>query len=361
MWVHPKQLKPGCVIEKDVLGKTNRPIVPQDTVLKDIEITVLENFLVEKVKVAPKLADGTPFEPKDLEAEEDHSDSLIYNQDSSFEVLYQQAVKEYKKLFIRLQSGNAIDINYVRKFMMPLLLQTERVGIDIYLLYNYSTKEDYVYHHSVSMAILSAFMAKKIGYTKEWLQVGLAGLLADSGMAKMSRQLYLKKGELTLPEYQEIKKHPALSYRLVEHIPSLSTGAKLAILQHHERVDGNGYPLGVTQDKIHPYARILAISDTYHAMTSERMYKAKLSPFKVIDVMLKDNFIKYDHQLLQQFITSLTNLVNGLNVRLSNNQFGEIVYIDAKSPTRPMVRVENTSEIITLKTRPDLHIEEIIK
>ena len=124
----------------------------------------------------------------------------------------------------------------------------------------------------------------------DWFQIGLAGVLADSGMSRLNPNWLIKGTELTIQEFKEMKKHPTYSYQLVENITALTKAAKLAILQHHERLDGSGYPLGVKADKIHPYAKIIAIVDTYHAMTSERAYKPKKSPFKVMEEMLR---VKY--------------------------------------------------------------------
>ncbi|MCT2535513.1 HD-GYP domain-containing protein [Aquibacillus koreensis] len=363
MWVHPKQLVPGCKVVNDVMGKTNNPILPKNTVIQDEHIQVLQSFLVPNVEVSPRLAHGAPFIPKELSEEEREitvSIKRINKTPMTFEEQYVKAVERYKYLFHHWQSGTGIDINKVREFIVPLLERVDEVGLDLFLLHKYASKEDYFYHHGIAISLISGFIAKKRGYKKEWIQVGLAGMLADSGMAKISTSLFNKTGPLVLPEYEEIKKHPTFSYRLVEKIPSLTTGAKLAILQHHERIDGSGYPLGVDKRKIHPYASIIAISDTYHAMTSERVYQPKQSPYKVIEEMIHDQFNKYDHEVLHEFIKSLANFSTGTKVLLSNKTKAEIVFVDPKHLTRPMVKIDGSNEIVSLQNKPSIYIEEIL-
>lgn len=366
MLVHPKQLVAGCYITKEVIGKTNRPIVLKNTVVTEQHIVVLNKFLVSAVEVSDKLSNGLPFIPKETDKgvnKHDRSGKQEQtDQNLSFAEHYLQAIRSYKEIFHHWQSGSAVDMNRVRGIIVPLLERIEKdgIGLDLFLLHNYADKKDYFYHHGVAVSLLSAFLAKKRGYKKEWIQIGLAGFLADSGMAKLSVGLFKKESDLNSFENEEVRKHPTYSYRLVEKIPSLSMGVKLAILQHHERLNGSGYPLGVDRNKIHPFAFILAICDSYHAMTCDRVYQTKLSPFKAIEEMMQDRFNKFDHETLQAFVDSLINFTTGSRVLLSNNETAEIVFLESINPTMPMVRLDRTNDIISLKDKQDIYIEEIL-
>ncbi|SDK23328.1 HD-GYP domain-containing protein [Sediminibacillus albus] len=362
MKVHPSQLIPGCLVIKDVKGKTNRPIMQKNTVLDEELIEILQKFLVKEVEVSPRLSEGTPFIPgkvskqKPTEKRESQKDKAAL----SYHELYLDAVDQYKHMFHDWQNGKNVNITNVRQLINPLLERIDEVGLSLYNFHQNSTKDDYLYHHSIVTSLLAAFLAKKSPYKNEWMQIGTAGFLADCGMAKIDEQIVKKEGTLTSEEYEEIKKHPVLSYRLVEKIPSLSQGIKLAILQHHERLDRSGYPLGVGGDKIHPYARFIAISDIYHAMTSERIYQPQQSPFKVIEEMVYEQFGKLDHPLVQSFVSSLTNFGTGTRVRLSNQQQAEIVFVEVNYPTRPMVRLDTGDKVISLKDDQSIYIDEIL-
>ncbi|UOQ44733.1 HD-GYP domain-containing protein [Halobacillus salinarum] len=363
MRIHPSQLVPGCILTKEVMGKTKRPIIPKNTVIHSTHIHVLHKFNVSSVEVANKLTNGSAFTPeKNPEIPEEKVVEPEETVDSaSFQDQYLEAVEQYKKWFRNWQSGAPIDINAVRTVMVPLLEQAVDLDREIFSLHHSSSAKEYPYHHSVAMGAISAYLASKMGYNYgEWIQIGLAGLLSDCGMAKIDKSLLLKEDSLTEAEFEEIKKHAAYSYRLVESIPSLSTNVKLAILQHHERLDGSGYPLGLQKEKLHSFGQLIALSDIYHAMTSERIYRQKQSPFKVLEELLQEQFGRYDHTMIQLLVKEMANLSTGSQVVLSNGQRAEVLFVESAHPTRPMVRTADDEEIILLKERIDLHIEEIV-
>ncbi|CQR45791.1 Cyclic di-GMP phosphodiesterase response regulator RpfG [Paraliobacillus sp. PM-2] len=356
MEVHPSQLTPECVLVSDVFGKTKRPIVLKNTIISEMHIQVLQQFLIDKVEVAPKLANGAPFYPKERKATNDKIKKIEVQPLIEH---YNKTVHAYKKMFWHWQSGSYVQIQKVRQLIVPLLERIEEFGLSILELYLYSNKQDYFYHHSVATSLLAALLAKRLGIKKEWMQVGIAAFLAESGMAKINRSIFLKKGLLNEAEFKEIKKHPIYSYRYIEKSSALSKGAKLAILQHHERLDGTGYPLGVKSDKIHSFAKIIAVCDTYHAMTSERNYRKSQSPFNVIEQMERDCYQKFNYRIFNKFIDLFASYPLGTKVQLSNGSIGEIVYKEPKFPTRPIVRLEN-GEMIILKENKSLYIEQIL-
>lgn len=368
MRVKASQLIPGCILLKDVKGKTNRPIIPKDTVLTELHLDVLNKFLVDEVDVASKLEGGKPFEPQAVGAEEEavkqeSKANEVEEQQIPFRQAFVLAVSHYEAEQLKWQNSMPIDIPAVRKLIMPLLENVENLTPEeLYTLTDYIDPKGYLYRHSVAVAVLAAYTAQKMGLSKgESLQAGLAGLLMNCGMAKLDPDIMLSKDPLTDMESVEIQKHPTYSYRMIEQLPALTQGVKIAVLQHHERNDGSGYPLKVKHEKIHLYARILAVCDTYHAMTSERPYKQKQSPFKAMEEIIKGKYVKFDPLVVDTFINHITNLSVGSKVKLSSGQDGEVVYIDSSEPTRPMVRLDGSREIITLGNQPDIYIMELEK
>ncbi|WP_208416429.1 HD-GYP domain-containing protein [Thalassobacillus devorans] len=360
--IHPSQLVPGCIITKDVFGKTNRPLIYKNTVIKAIHKQVLDRFLITEVEVAPKMASGEVFQPEPLEeSKQVHPSFDESSLPVPFKKHYLHAVQIYKGWFAEWQAGASLDIGAIRDLFVPLLKQLDNQSRkDILLLPHYSSKQDYFYHHAVSTAFIAAFLGERLGMNQgEWLQLGLAGLLSDAGMAKLNESTLMKDTELTKEEYQDIKKHPIYSYRMVENISALSKAAKLGVLQHHERLDGSGYPLGTHKKKTHLFARIIAVSDMYHAMTTDRLYRSKQSPFLVMELMIKEQFGRLDHTVVQAFVKSMTNYATGTKVKISDGQKGEIVFTEASQPTRPIIRLDS-GEIINLTETQNLYIREIL-
>nr|WP_302328533.1 HD-GYP domain-containing protein [Salirhabdus salicampi] len=356
MQVHPSQLKPGCLLIEDVMGNTLKPIIPRNTVIQPLHIEVLQAFLIEEVEVSTRLANGDKFEPnqKVQKNEEEIKKEGVLD-------LYFHSVNKTREMFKHWQGGKSIDIQAVRNHFVPLVKAALKSPEVIFSFYHYAEKEQYFYHHAVTVGIICSFLGKQLNLSEgDQIQVGLAGYFSDCGMAKIEPNLLKKEKSFTIEELEIVKKHPVYSYRMIEHITALKKEVKLAVLQHHERLDGSGYPFQMDQNQIHLYSKIVSVADVFHAMTCERSYKRKKSPFKVIEEMLHEEFGKLDLIVMQTLIKHLTNYSLGTKVKLSNSLLGEIVYIDSHAPTRPMVQLDYNKELVALGEHTDLYIEEIL-
>lgn len=358
--VKTTQLQEGCILAEDVIGKSNRVIIPKNTVLNKKMLTVLQKFLVTQVRVQSVLVDGSTFRPSEIIQEDVPKPKATENEDVL--TLYLEAVQQYKQMFQSWQSGLPIDIGKVRKMFMPLFEKVLEAEKELLFLHHYCTKSEYLFHHAVTVGLFSGVLAKKLQYTKgDYCQVAIAGLLSDCGMAKVDPKILTKSTALTPAEYKDMRQHTVYGYKMVQKVTALQEGVKLAILQHHERNDGSGYLLNVKEEKIHPYSKIVAVADVYHAMISERPYRNKQSLFKVFEQIHKDCFGKFDLSVVQALASLLMTLSIGAKVKLSNEQVGEIVFFEQDSPSHPMIKISGTNQIVSLKEEKDVFIEEIIK
>ncbi|WP_102348054.1 HD-GYP domain-containing protein [Bacillus sp. Marseille-P3661] len=361
MRIKPNQLIEGCILSADVVSLTRHPIIPKKSIISEQNIQVIKAFLIKEVQVEPTLVSGEPFTPSEVLEEENNEPKSSEYKEESFAVIYLKAVQAYKKLFKGWQSGLSIDMPIVRSTVLPVLEAALKAPSDIFTFHHYPTEEDYLYHHAISVGLLSTVIAKALNFPKgDCIQIGIAGAMADCGMAKIDPKIFNKKVSLTKQEFEEVKRHPEYSYLMLKQVKLLKDDVRIAVYQHHERIDGSGYPNGLTSELLYPYGRIIAVADVYSAMTSERSYKSKQSPFKVLESILQDQFGKFDIKVVQALTKALANFSSGTRVRLSNNQIGEIVFIEPKSPTRPMIKLENTGEIIQLTNHRQLYIEEIL-
>ena len=363
MRVKTTDLIEGCILSEDVYSQTSRPIVKENTVLTNELIEVLKLFLIANVNVNHTLVTGGTFNPSEILIDVNNAKSgpLHVNRKKEFITLFLEATQQYKAHFQLWQSGLPIDISNVRTILLQLLKETQDNSSQIFYLHHLSTKEEYQYQHALAVGLLCGFIAKQLKFTQgDIVQAALAGLLADCGMAKVQPSIVQKKTALTHNEFKEIKNHINYSYQMVQHIPSLKEGAKVAIFQHHERLDGSGYPMGLKNNKIHPIAQMIAVADTYHAMTSERMYRKKQSPFRVLELMIQDHFGQFDILALNALCAGIVNFSKGSQIKLSNGQLGEVLFVTEKSPTRPLIKLNHTGEILNLEKSRELYIEEII-
>ena len=116
--------------------------------------------------------------------------------------------------------------------------------------------------------------------------IGIAGLLHDIGKSKIPNEILNKAARLTDEEFAIMKQHSVYGYRILQPKEDLSTEIKLGVLQHHEKINGKGYPMGVTGDKIDLFARLISISDIYDALVTERPYKKPFSPRDAVEMIM---------------------------------------------------------------------------
>jgi len=354
MLVKPEQLVPGCVLIKNVMGKTNQPLMPEQTVLTDRHIKVLQKFLVESVDVSQKLSDGELFKPKDLRMEQKKEKPFENLDKLSLNEHYKLVIKGYRSMFQNWQNQLPVDMVTVRKLIAPLL---ERICENDAFIFQQLCREDpkNIYSHAVSLSVLSAYVGMKMGYEKgKWMQIGFAAFLADAGFSKIKRELLTPGPSTSQADGNETKKHPVYSYRMIEKLPTLTREAKLAVLQHHEQLDGSGYPLGLPANNINSFAKILSFCDTYYI----KMTKKGISPFTIIDNMMKMQAPRFDQQAVRTLAKQLVSFTKDKKVRLSDGRIGEVVFMEVNGLRRPMIRDTNSDNIDTLG--PSTVIEEIL-
>jgi response regulator RpfG family c-di-GMP phosphodiesterase len=163
-------------------------------------------------------------------------------------------------------------------------------------------KDKYTHGHSMRVTLYSLALAKRLNLSNLLLEeIETTGLLHDIGKIAIPEKILLKPGKLTPEEYEIIKTHPELGEKLVEGIEKLKLISNW-LKYHHERYDGQGYPEGLAGENIPISSRIIAIADTYDAMTSTRSYRAALSHEEAIDEIMCCSGSQFDPNLAEIFI-----------------------------------------------------------
>ena len=290
-YANVSDIRPGLVISEDVFINTTHAIIKRDTKITREHIEVLHAFNVQKVKVKGDVV------KRQEQINKENTSLLNVNhvltqppkekvEEVDIETQYNEAVASYKKEFTRWRAGTPPDIAKIRVMIMPLIKAFNLQRSRLTSLSDLSNLKDYLYHHAIAVGVLAFAISKKMKFPEgQALQLGLAGVLADCGMAKIDASIMEKAAFLTQEEDNEVKKHTIYSYQMIQETPFLRQEMKLAILQHHERLDGSGYPRGDKLNQISVLSQILAVADVFHAMTSERQYRSKQSPFKVLEMI----------------------------------------------------------------------------
>lgn len=164
-------------------------------------------------------------------------------------------------------------------------------------------KDKYTHGHSMRVTLYSLALATALNLPEDLLEeIETAGLLHDIGKIAIPEKILLKPGKLTDEEYEVIKTHPELGKRFVDSIQKLSLISNW-LKSHHERYDGKGYPDGLAGEQIPISSRIIAIADTYDAMTSSRSYRGALSHQQAIDEIKRCSGSQFDPNLAELFIS----------------------------------------------------------
>ncbi len=203
-----------------------------------------------------------------------------------------------------------------------------------------SAVDEYTFSHSVSTTVYSLLMANQLGYNRAMMEKLAAGtLLHDMGKILLDQKILNKQGELTPEEYEHIKQHTSLGYEALKKCVNLTELSRIIALQHHERMDGSGYPNAIPAGELHEFARIVAIADVYDALVSDRCYRRKWSSNNAVNYLIEHAETQFDLRLVSVLIKQIAIYPNGSMVRLSNNAIGIVKEQNKNFPLRPIVRV----------------------
>lgn len=294
-----EHIKPGMILGEDIKGISGKLIVPKHTVLQEKEITFIKKFLVKEVLISGKVASRKDLnlqnkggvQPKQRTLEGAEPTPVI--QSSESHPLMKQceyAVLQYEKFFSQWKNNLPVNMYEIRTQFIPLF---EEIGkypllvIKKQLISEKALKDSTLFYRNVAAAILSIALAQQLQFKKrDWLQIGFATLLSDVGLAKSN---------VTIESDRTDRRHPIISYEMIKDEATLTNVAKLSILQHHERNDGSGFPMKLKGDKIHMYAKIIAVS-------MEFMTKAIQSGNQAGKILLQDYRTKLDVKVLRQLL-----------------------------------------------------------
>lgn len=209
---------------------------------------------------------------------------------------------------------------------------------------------EYTYLHCVNVSIYSVLIGIKLNLThSELLHLGTAGILHDIGKRFIPIEILDKPTRLTKEEFDIIKTHPMKGYEVLKGCRELTSTIKAGVLQHHERCDGTGYPMGLKGEEISRYARIIAIADTYDAMTSDRAYHKAFLPSDAIEFFMGDGNQLFDTNIVKKFLQCVAVYPMGSCVELSNHMTAIVVENYSDSILRPLVRLIDEPLLIDLK------------
>ncbi|MBE3574260.1 MAG: HD-GYP domain-containing protein [Firmicutes bacterium] len=260
---------------------------------------------------------------------------------------------------LRTSGGQAFpaqEVDAVAVFVVQEARRTYRV---LSLLVQLRQASDPTFIHSLNVALVAGLIARWMGWGKDGMhQAVQAGLLHDVGKSLVAPEILNKPEPLTPAERAQMQEHVRAGYELVRNASEVSQDIALAVLQHHERMDGSGYPQGLVGEEATFLSRLVAVADVYAAMMADRAYRRRLGPFRAAEELEDESFSRLDPQITRVFLDRVAAFYVGSTVVLSDGRVGQVVFMDPREPSRPLVRVEK--EFIDLSRRHELEINDIL-
>ena len=248
-------------------------------------------------------------------------------------------------------------VSKIKKCVESIVQQVLFDDRQVINLLDVKTYDDVIYFHCINVAILSIAMAETLKYNmKEIEEIALAAILHDIGKRFLPKELVFKTEKYTTEEWKEYQSHSKKGYEFLKDYVNMSSLAYIAVLQHHEKYDGSGYPDGRKQDDINKYAKIISIANDYDKMLSQKDQHPASQPAKAYQFIIRNTNTFYDPEVVRAFATNVALYPVGVTVKLNDGKTAIVAKNYRGNPLRPLVRIvepKSLKHFLDLKENPD--------
>ena len=287
---------------------------------------------VANVEAAPTVL------PRPVAATREEAHSLARELGTASRV-HREATGVLEQVLDDARLGCGIDSERTRKVVRELTESLVREPSALLCLTQLKCASRYAAQHSVNVCIFTLVFARHLGLPKEVLHdIGLGALLLDVGKVKVPKEILDKPGKLTPAEFALVKRHTLYGRRMLEQAGMGEVVLEI-VSDHHERVDGSGYPRGLKGREIGLYARIVGLVDVYDAVTSARVYGGAVSSLEAMRMLYEWRYQQFDHRLVEKFIQCLGVYPAGSLVEMDSGEVAVVVQVNAGHRTRPVVKL----------------------
>ncbi len=323
-------LKPGMIVGKDLYDNHNSLLLSKGHALSEKEIRRINNFY-HAIYITDNYFDQVEI-PDNIE---DVSGVLRNN-----------AVAAAREMFLLVNSKKAPNkkILHNAKLVVDDIVNEIVLNKNVtYTMTDLKLFDDYTYYHSVNVTIIAVILGFSLRLNKVSLyKLGLGALMHDIGKIFIPKNILEKQDKLTPEEFEVIKSHSAKGFEYLKDISDVPSDSNLAVLSHHEKYGGYGYPQGIRGNDIPLFGRILMIADVFDALVSDRPYRKALLPSEAIEYIVGGSGELFDPKIVNVFMEKISPYPVGTYVMLSNGQKAVVVENRPKFGLRPKVRVIDT-------------------
>lgn len=284
-----------------------------------------------------------------------------------------ETVEQVEDVYSRISEGNCgiNDINRLvdsGKTLTKIAVEAPEI---MFCLGHVRGSDEYTYVHSLNVSLLSTYVANRMFPDDKELSecMSIAGVLHDLGKAQIPKEILNKPGRLTDEEFTIMKKHAVFGEEIAKKFGVTDSRILSVIRGHHEKFSGEGYPDGLSKDKLPIETRIAAVADVFDALTARRVYKEPMESRKAIGIMVDDSRLHFDPDVLRILLLSIGIYPPGTMVELSDTSIGVVVGNSGDDLVRPQVMIKIDSfgrpikdlKILNLRVSAPLHIKRSIQ
>jgi putative nucleotidyltransferase with HDIG domain len=377
------QLVKGLYVDLE-LGWSDHPFMfAQFKIKTDKDIAVIKTLGLKEVTILPERSDVavTETEPSEDIKQEQVLDEMWQEKKKQIEKAnlyrekrkeisrrYQKQAQKVRKITSEIKSQPANALHNVDEVVDDLTSTFDTEGDMLTNLVNLGSGDHCEYNHSVNVVMLSLMLGNAEGLSKEELQqLGMGALLHDMGKIEIPTSITMKKEKLSIPEAKLLQRHTLLGRKLAERVRQLPEEVFNIIENHHEFLDGSGYPHKLLAPKISKLVRIVSITNVYDNFCNPADPAKAVTPKTALAMMYSKFKDKLDRQLIEKFIHILGVYPPGTVVQLNDDSIGLVIAADPKAMLQPEVLLYNPDipkeQAITvdLKEHESLSIKDVLR
>lgn len=256
------------------------------------------------------------------------------------ESVYSEARSLVGSLITDVKMGKAIDVGPIEGIADEISESVLSNSNALLCLSQIREKDQYLLEHSINVGILMGVFSRFLGYSSDELhQLVTGAILHDIGKIRVPNHVLHKVGKLNDKEWEQMRNHVLYGEEVLIKSPGISDIAIKICAQHHEKLNGAGYPRGLKGEEVSVYGRLASIVDIYDAITADRVYHKGQSPNETMRILTKLGQEDLDKALVYQFIRCMSVYPVGTLLELSNHTLGVVTQIYPDKPDSPRVKV----------------------
>ena len=337
-----EELEKGMFVDSIAEQQGNMKITSRGRVTNDKQINSLrkQGIMALVIDLSKQVSDAPPPAETPSETTTKPPVEVSFEQEIAIAAaLHNKGKAIQKRMFDNVTKNLPLDLAIPEEFTGNLVSSIDRNPNALLCMTKIREKDSYLLEHSLNVAILLANFASHVELSEDEIQeLALSGFLHDIGKIKIPDSILHKPGKLTDQEMNIMRDHVFFGTKVLKEL-GLPESIIRTISEHHERLDGYGYPEGARGDEISLFGRMIAIVDTYDAITAERCYKAGIPSQKALQIILQDAPDKYDLELVKKFIKCIGVYPVGSLVRLNNEKIAMVVKQHPVHSTKPLVKI----------------------